>query len=1384
MPLLTLDLLGPARISADGQPLDLRVRKELALLAYLAVEQQRHRRETLLGLLWPDTPEDVARNNLRVVLAGLRRALGAAAEAALIADRQYVQLALAGDHTLDVARFCSLLESAHAHAHAAVERCDACVARLAEAVECYRGDFLAGFSLPDSAPFDEWATIQREQLHQQQLAALETLTSASELRGDSTAQCIYARRQLALEPWREQAHAQLMRGLCASGQRGAALEQYEICCRVLAEELGIEPDDQTRALYEQIRKGELPGTETRRQADTQQEPQVSLSATLPVPVSGRQDWSEAPEVSSLYGRQPEVAQLQQWLLHERCRLIALLGIGGVGKTALAASAVQGVAEQFEVVFWRSLLNAPPLDEILSAALQVVSGHSLPGVPASLDEQLALLLDYLRRRRCLIVLDNLESILLPGHDGAYQNGYAPYGQLIQRLGESRHNSCLLLTSREPPSELARLQASSPALRVLPLSGLDAADGQAMLTACGLPSQAAEAGTLVARYSGNPLALKLVAQTVQELFGSDIRAFLAAEAPIFDDIRMVLDQQYARLSPLEQEILVWLAIEREPIALPVLRANLIQPPSPRELLEALRTLQRRSLLEQASRTSPAAAADQSSSPAYTLQNVIMEYVTERLVDDACREIERGQLDGLDRYALLKAQSKDYVRQSQGRIIVQPVAERLRGRLGLARLEAQLQRLLASLHARVPQVAGYAGGNILNLLLHLRCDLRGYDFSGLSVWQADLRGVADAAMDFSHADLSYSAFTSVFSLSTLRFTAAGQLLVAGMVGDDLCLWRAADGQLHDLFRRPSAGTHPVVFSRDGQLVATCGLDHSVRVWSAASGERLLTLRGHTDRLYTLAFSADGQRLASTSRDETVRVWDLTSGQLLHTLHEYATGISGLAFSTDGMMLAGGGHRVICLWHTGSGQVIRTLLGHSREIECFAFTADDRLLVSGAHDGSIRLWDVGSGQTLRILQGHSQIVRAVVLHPDGHTLASGGADRLIRLWDLRDGQILHTLSDHAYEVAALAFSADGQVLASGSADPVVKLWDTRSGNALDTLRGHGEIIYSIHFSPNGHLLASSEATGMVRLWAMGGQGAVARGQVAQTLQGHARGALAVVFSPDGRLLASGGVDQVVYVWDVEGGTARHTLRGHTNTVKALAFHPDGGMLASGGSDRTIRLWPMGAGAAPAGQAGRVLRGHADEISSLAFNPDGRTLLSSSLDHTTRVWAIDSGQETQVLTGWGCALSSAVFSPDGQLAVASSYDGTVHAWELGSGQRVELWSGSDITAVQVIFSPDGATLACLRSDQEVEIRRASGGAVLQTLRGQRGTFLSIAFSPTQPFLASSGWDGTIRMWDVESGACLCTLRAPGPYAGMKIAGVTGISDAQRVALVALGAVE
>ena len=206
------------------------------------------------------------------------------------------------------------------------------------------------------------------------------------------------------------------------------------------------------------------------------------------------------------------------------------------------------------------------------------------------------------------------------------GYDGYAQLLQLVATHSHQSCLLLTSRERPHGLEHWAEDSPLVRALVLDGLNTKAGQAMITERGLTGAATDGATLVARYSGNPLALKLVVQTVHELFQGDIAAFLAVEAPIFDDIRTVLDRQFARLSPLEQELLLWLAIEREPVTINGLRANLVQPVASRALIEAVRALQRRSLVNQ-------------SPQGFLLQNVITEYLTDRLVEQVSQELLAG-------------------------------------------------------------------------------------------------------------------------------------------------------------------------------------------------------------------------------------------------------------------------------------------------------------------------------------------------------------------------------------------------------------------------------------------------------------------------------------------------------------------------------------------------------------------------------------------------------------------------------------------------------------------------------------------------------------------------------------------------------------------------
>jgi WD40 repeat protein len=161
-----------------------------------------------------------------------------------------------------------------------------------------------------------------------------------------------------------------------------------------------------------------------------------------------------------------------------------------------------------------------------------------------------------------------------------------------------------------------------------------------------------------------------------------------------------------------------------------------------------------------------------------------------------------------------------------------------------------------------------------------------------------------------------------------------------------------------------------------------------------------------------------------------------------------------------------------------------------------------------------------------------------------------------------------------------------------------------------------------------------------------------------------------------------------------------------------------------------------------------------------------------------------RVWRGHPYALSGAVFNPNGRYVVTTSYDYSVHLWDVNSGEQVERWGDDAVKAIVVAFDPVGELIACVTAEQTIEIRNFDTGMILYTLLGHTTQILSVDFSPTEPILASSDWDGTIKLWDLHHGVCLDTLRSPGPYAGMNISGITGITEAQKAALKTLGAVE
>ena len=476
------------------------------------------------------------------------------------------------------------------------------------------------------------------------------------------------------------------------------------------------------------------------------------------------DWGEAIDVFQFCGRQTQLDRLEQWVTQERCRLVTIVGMGGTGKTMLVAQLAHQLAEtdQFEVVVWRSLRQAPPLLDFLTELLEAISAtRNFKGtapdqsLPLRLDVIMRQLLKQLRSSRCLVILDNVEAVL--SHQelaGTYRSGYENYGWLFQQLGQGRHQSSILLTSREVPTEISIQKGQTAPVQLLQLEPLSIEEGKAILAAKGLMFQAEQPHVekLIERYRGNPLALEIVATPLKDLFDSNIAAFLAQETLLLKDIRELLKQHLDRLTLLERQVMYWLAINREAVTAAQLQADLLPSVSPSAFRDALLSLNHRSLIEKTN-TLPTNLE----SIRYTQQPAVMEYVTEHLIDQMCQEVEQAQIVYLRSHALMKAQAKDWVRDVQMRLIVQPtIARLLETKGGGENLKQLLLKLLTLQQSQAPLQPGYFAGNVIHLLQQLGADLSHLDFSNLMIWQTDLRGMDLYGANFSHADLSNSVLT----------------------------------------------------------------------------------------------------------------------------------------------------------------------------------------------------------------------------------------------------------------------------------------------------------------------------------------------------------------------------------------------------------------------------------------------------------------------------------------------------------------------------------------------------------------------------------------------------------------------------------------------------
>jgi WD40 repeat protein/serine/threonine protein kinase len=1381
---LSISLLGAFQATLDDIPLhDFESNKARALLAYLAVEaDQPQRREKLTGLLWPDSTESAARANLRRVLSNVRQVIGDrnSDNPFLQVTNQTIQLDQTREVWLDVAEFRRGVSGEHRRSPAIHE--------LEKAVSLYNAPFLTGFSLPDSAPFEEWLRLTGEALQQQAVAALHSLARHYESQGEYAAGLPHARHLLELDPYIEAGHRQLMRLLALSGQRSEALAQYDTCRRRLADELGVDPETETQALAARIRSGEL-----------------------------------SPE--TVVGPVRQV--IRGYELREH------LGRGSYGSVYRAYQPVIGRDVAIKVILPK-YANQPDFIRRFEVEAQLVARLEHPHIVPLYDYwrepdgaylvmrlmRAGSLRDALQRgpwhvETAIHLVDQIAAALTTAHrQGVVHRDIKPGNILLDDAGNAYLSDFGIAALAEPFANAGR-HASLPVKERPTGTPEYVSPEMAQGTEVTLRADIYSLGVVLYELltGRHPFPDLPLAVLLQRHLHDPLPPATSARPdlpPAVDDVIQVATSKDPEA--------------RYPDALTLARAfrqalqpdgvSTIPPMPPDEVDVKNPYLGLRSFQE-------ADAAN------FFGRDTLTHTLLERLRDSRflavigpsgsgkSSVVKAGLIPALRNNALAGSENWFITQMTPGRqpleeletallrIAVNPPASLLaqlqaneRGLLRAAKRallddDSQLLLVIDQFEELFTQTTDEASRvffldslttavtdprSCLHLVITLRADfydrpLQYADFGRLlrahqetvlplaaeelaaaitrPAERAGLRlesGLASAMITDLHRQPGALPLLQ-YTLTELVEQRRGHILTqsdyAAMGGIAGALGRRAEALFTDL-DETGQDTVRQLFLRlvalgDDEALTRCRAPYAELLALAPERDHAANVMERYGRYRLLTFDHD-----PATRTPTVELAHEALLQAWPRLRQWLD--EGQAGLRQQRLLA----NATAEWEE-AGRVPGFLLRRAR-LDQFAEWAQRTPLTISPAERAFLDASLEARQEREAVEAVRQEHEAMLERRSRQRLRALVSVLLVAT------TVATILTLYAFNQYRIAQAEGRQATARELAAAAISNLD------VDPERSVLLAIHAISETVEAGEPAVPEAVDALHQSIVQLRGRYTlRGTGSPTCTGEIW-CSDMAYSPDGTLLMTTGFDGSAAIWDAETGAPLLTLTGHEGPVIGVAFHPQGSQVATAGADGTVSLWPvvelLAKNETESATPAVTLNGHEGNVVDVAFSADGALLATAGRDDTARVWDTTTGEIVLTLSGHEGSVRDVVFTADGDFLVTGSSDTTVRIWDLVTGETAAVLAGHERNIYDIAMSPEETLLASASSDGTVKLwelswdgEAVSAGEPTTIVAGDHSGFVyGVAFSGDGRLLATGGVDATAQVWDVESGHRLLTL--------------------------------